>query len=341
MNDINLKTENPAISIIVPVYNVEKYLERCLNSILKQSFTNWECILIDDGSKDKSSSICDFFADKDRRFKVIHQKNQGVSQARNTGIDLATGEWIAFVDSDDWIENSMLQDLYNAAIDNKADAILCGYYRTNGKRKVEEYRFNRGWFKIPDDLVIQLNSTWGKLFKTSIIKNNNIRFPLRITYCEDACFTFYYFLISAKIYAIEKSLYNYYRNMNSIVNTITSKKIEDGILVNKFIEEKLGSKLQNINWQTYLLEKKIHSKNMYALRLPKPDIENWRNCYPELTDLIIEKSKGIRRFYYICLKNNKRIIVNILYFLIKLRRFYIYNLRPFKVFKLEITGTNQ
>lgn len=99
----------PKISIIVPVYKVEKYLHRCLDSIVAQTFTDWECILVDDGSPDGSGKICDEYAEKDGRFKVFHQENQGVSAARNKGLDNAKGEWIGFVDSDDWVSKEYFQ----------------------------------------------------------------------------------------------------------------------------------------------------------------------------------------------------------------------------------------
>lgn len=101
------------ISVIVPVYNCEKYITRCLDSILSQTFQNFECIVVDDGSTDGSSTICDKYAEQDARFTVIHQKNGGVSAARNAGIDACKGEWLAFVDSDDWCEPNMLKDMYN------------------------------------------------------------------------------------------------------------------------------------------------------------------------------------------------------------------------------------
>lgn len=105
----------PLISIIIPVYKAEKYLHCCVDSVLAQSFTNFELILIDDGSPDNSGTICDEYAKQDRRIKVFHQENQGVSAARNLGIEQAKGEWIAFIDSDDWVENTMYEEMYHAA----------------------------------------------------------------------------------------------------------------------------------------------------------------------------------------------------------------------------------
>ena len=117
----------PKISIIVPVYKVEQYLYRCLDSIVAQTFTDWECLLIDDGSPDDSGAICDEYAEKDSRFRVIHQKNSGVSAARNAGLAVARGEWIGFVDSDDWIEPDFCKTLLVAIEQTGKDCATCGY----------------------------------------------------------------------------------------------------------------------------------------------------------------------------------------------------------------------
>lgn len=107
---------SPKISIIVPVYNVEKYIRRCLDSIAGQTFTDWECICVDDGTPDASGKICDEYAQKDGRFVVIHKENGGVSSARNVGLDVAKGEYVTFCDSDDWVEKEMLEVFYNTAL---------------------------------------------------------------------------------------------------------------------------------------------------------------------------------------------------------------------------------
>lgn len=116
--------ENPKISVIVPVYNVEKYLRKCVDSILSQTFTDFELLLIDDGSKDHSGEICDEYALQDDRVKVFHKENGGVSSARNLGIDVAKGEWITFVDADDYIAENLLQSLCN--IDSNVDIAFTG-----------------------------------------------------------------------------------------------------------------------------------------------------------------------------------------------------------------------
>ena len=126
------------ISVIVPVYNIERYVERCLKSIIKQTYENVEIILVDDGSKDKSGEICDRYAEENKRIKVIHQKNQGLSAARNKGIEIATGKYIAFIDGDDYIHKQFIEILYRELIDKNADIVSCDFERVDENRTVED-----------------------------------------------------------------------------------------------------------------------------------------------------------------------------------------------------------
>lgn len=120
--------KQPKVSIIVPVFNVEQYLHHCIGSIIAQTFTDWELLLIDDGSPDKSGDICDGYAKKDGRIRVVHKENGGVSSARQRGQDEAIGEYTIHVDPDDWVEPTMLEDLYRKAKDDNADMVICDYY---------------------------------------------------------------------------------------------------------------------------------------------------------------------------------------------------------------------
>ena len=117
----------PKVSIIVPVYKAEKYLHRCIDSILSQSFTDWELILVDDGSPDSSGAICDEYAQKDARIQVIHKVNGGVSNARQSGMDIAKGEYVIHADPDDWVETNMLEELYGKAKEEDADMVICDF----------------------------------------------------------------------------------------------------------------------------------------------------------------------------------------------------------------------
>lgn len=167
---------NPEISIIVPVYNMERYLEECLESIKKQTFTNWECILVDDGSSDNSPAICEQYAESDSRFKAIHQQNRGLSVARNTALRTVSSEYIGFVDADDWIEPEMFELLYKLVTEHDADIAQVGFrkkYKSHrhstkhltdnvkvidGETAMREIGFNR----LP-------NYVWNKLHRRGII----------------------------------------------------------------------------------------------------------------------------------------------------------------------------
>lgn len=138
----------PQISVIVPVYNVEKYLSRCIESILSQTFTDFELLLIDDGSTDRSGEICDEYAKKDTRIRVFHTKNRGVSAARNLGLDNAKGEWISFVDSDDWVENDYLKSLFNDNFLTENKCVICESVY------VDFEKYNRKRFILPDVILV-------------------------------------------------------------------------------------------------------------------------------------------------------------------------------------------
>lgn len=175
------------ISIIVPVYNVEKYLDRCIKSILGQTFKDFEVILINDGSIDNSANICDRYSKKDERIKVIHKDNEGVSKARNLGIKLARGNYLVFVDSDDWIENDFLELLYKGIKQLNTDIVISGYvYEKNGKiinnfKKSAERVFSKD--EIRCEFFKQDKFSWtiyDKIFKKSLFINNSFDSRLKI-----------------------------------------------------------------------------------------------------------------------------------------------------------------
>ena len=187
------------ISIIVPVYNVEEYLPTCIESILNQSYKNFDLILVDDGSPDRSGDICDNYAKKDNRIKVIHQKNSGVSKARNTGIDNASGEWILFVDSDDELtDNSLECYISSIAESNEVDAIISGMKKVFAidEKDAEFFTLENKTFLKKDfeDMVSYIESkylfgfVWSRLFKKDIIERNSIRFNERLASFEDRLF---------------------------------------------------------------------------------------------------------------------------------------------------------
>ena len=183
--------EKPQISIIVPVYNVEDYLRQCLDSIIAQTFTDWECILVDDGSKDKSGSICDEYAQKENRFKVIHQVNSGSSAARNKGLSVISGKYTLCLDSDDWIDSDYLTSLITIADADNVDMVISAFVYDHGNRVV--VRLNKPTQLTPSVVTRELLTLlhaglWNKLVRTEIIQKNHLHFPKHDFY-EDMYFS--------------------------------------------------------------------------------------------------------------------------------------------------------
>ena len=210
------------ISVIVPVYNTEKFLNNCIESILNQTHKNLEVIIIDDGSTDNSPAICDEYAKKDSRVKVIHKENGGVSSARNAGLDIASGEYIGFIDGDDVIEPDMYHFLLANLLLCDADISRCGMVRETGDQKevwgndasVPVIRTTiEGICDVGEANGILPVSPCNKLFKHKIIKN--IRFDTRFVYAEDTLFNYYAACNAKKTVCCDKIKYHYIRNPES------------------------------------------------------------------------------------------------------------------------------
>ena len=219
------------ISIIVPVYKVEKYIRKCLDSIINQTYTNLEIILVDDGSPDNCPQICDEYSKKDKRIKVVHQKNMGLSIARNNGIKLAIGDYIGFVDSDDYIENTMFEDLFKALVENDAQMSICNFKVITDKEQYiknnypESKTYNQKEFlrEILLDKNIQ-SYAWNKLYEKDLFVD--IKYPEGKKY-EDIGTTFYLAEKCKKIQLIGKAEYNYINRKNSIVFNFDEQTILD------------------------------------------------------------------------------------------------------------------
>lgn len=231
-------------SIIVPVYNVEQYLPRCIESILNQSIKEFELILVNDGSTDESGNICDLYADKDDRIVVVHKENGGVSSARNYGLDIAKNEYIVFVDSDDYIYKDYLKKLYNPNV----DMVLCNikYDQNNNK---DYYILNNnicGEFNINGEIIDKIIESryfccvYSKMFRRSIIKKYNIKFNEDISLGEDTMFVVDYLINSYKLEVRDDVIYNYI----TYKNTLSSFK-EDNFyyleICDNYIEKKLST----------------------------------------------------------------------------------------------------
>lgn len=210
------------VSIIVPIYNTEKYLERCLRSIIKQTYSNIEIILVDDGSNDSSLDICRKYQDIDERVIVISGKNQGVSHARNQGMMHANGEFVYFIDSDDYLMSSAVETMVSSAEKHPNQLLVAGYQEVNGSNYD-----NRTWGNCiinnveANQLVLEESGVggylWNKLFRKSIIDNNNIQFDQKILVWEDALFVLKYLQNCDGMYLIDDIVYAYCRRFGSAV----------------------------------------------------------------------------------------------------------------------------
>lgn len=207
---------NPKISVIVPVYNVEKYLHRCIDSILSQTYTDFELLLINDGSKDKSGDVCDDYAAKDNRIRVFHKENGGVSRARNLGLDNATGDWVTFVDSDDAINSNYL---YSMISQSDADLVVSSFLIMDSveqwDNEIHDYKFEEDNIKYFIEKYIwsaQFCAMCCKLFKRSII--DDLRFNTEISLAEDSIFVFAYSCRVKSIRTIENYGYLYNRRID-------------------------------------------------------------------------------------------------------------------------------
>ena len=177
------------ISVIVPIYNMEKLMRKCLDSILAQTFQDYECLLIDDGSKDGSPAICDEYAAREERFKVFHKPNGGLSDARNYGIGRAQGEYTIFFDPDDWVDKDCLKDLYTKAKESDADMVICDYYNQDPhqiKYKKQEPTSLNHYDVLKDMIVGKLYGfTWNKLLKRDLYSRYNLQYTVGMYGCED------------------------------------------------------------------------------------------------------------------------------------------------------------
>lgn len=224
----------PKISVIVPVYKVEKYIHRCVDSILNQTFTDFELILVDDGSPDNCGKICDEYAEKDNRIHVIHKENGGLSDARNVGIDWAfehsDSEWITFIDSDDWIHPRYLELLYNAVVETNSAICICGYEETTGKETtVDENIFkaeiiNTEFFY--SEHIVNAVVAWGKLYKKDLFRE--IRYPVGKLH-EDEFTTYKVLFQYNSIAYVSQPLYFYFINSEGITKSEWSPKRLDAL----------------------------------------------------------------------------------------------------------------
>lgn len=247
--------EGSLVSIIIPVYNTEKYLNKCVYSILDQSWKNIEIILVNDGSADNSKRICEMFAQSDHRVVVIDKENEGVSAARNAGIEKAHGKWVLFIDSDDYVDKDMVENLLVAAEDMGAEISICNFRMENAPNQSLKYPFGT---PISDGVIESITavqameaallpdayqtSVWGKLFSLEIIRDNEIRFNEKFIVWEDYDFFFSYMRFVNKAAYASKTLYTYIQREEAVSHKKVGRNIEDWKVKSRYYATKNAEK---------------------------------------------------------------------------------------------------
>ena len=282
---------NPLVSIIVPVYNAEKYLRRCLDSIINQTYQNLEIILVDDGSKDASGKICDEYAIKDSRIRVIHKDNGGVASARQFGLENATGEYVIHADPDDWVEPTWIEELLMYALREYKDIVMCDYYREYQAESVivSEKPTSLNREDLLSDLLYERiwGALWNKLIKRSCFEKYGISFNPEMSLWEDL------YVITALIYKgasvshLPIPLYHYdcYSNANSIVRKPTLRQV----LSQKIFIEKFEPLLIELFFKEAFYQRKFQLKTR-CFRTGKENKNLFIGLFPEFNQRFIEKN---------------------------------------------------
>lgn len=215
--------EKDLISIIVPVYNAEAFLEKCVTSLMRQTYPNIEIILVDDGAKDGSPALCDAYAQQDRRVVVIHQENAGVSCARNAGLARASGKYVMFVDSDDWVDEHIAEKLYTALSQRQADMAVCSYYAAVAEDRFEPLVYEPVFIEDDVHMAQYLNSMWGQSLTNApwgtLYRRDMVgEFRVGMSFGEDTLFKVNYFSVAKSIVVISDTMYYYkcFENENSL-----------------------------------------------------------------------------------------------------------------------------
>lgn len=263
-----LSNTAPDVSVIVPVYNVERYIERCLSSLINQTCScKYEIIVVNDGTKDNSMEIVRRFADKYNNITIIEQENGGLSCARNTGIAHAAGEYIAFVDSDDYVSPDYIKLLYDSATENNSDVVCCNYFNVfekSGKSRGNFPKHPCGLYSASKTLKeiigdVKIRSyVWNKMYRRKIFTDNSLKFPVGVNF-EDFAVMPQVFYYAKTVSFIPQKLYNYVHREGSITGSICKKDINNYLLAFSFLREFMEDKgiYDEYRFTYRLLSKKI------------------------------------------------------------------------------------
>ncbi len=336
------------ISIIVPIYNSKKYLERCINSLVNQKKTkDYEIILIDDGSTDGSEAICDEYSKRYNNIKVFHKSNEGVSKARNLGILKSSGEYITFVDSDDYIEENMMHEFIEKISRNNSDIVFCGQNNisiiSNNKKEYKAYNFNNIKIKEFLDKYFSyyynnylIQGPFNKFYKRNIIIDNNIKFDETLKICEDAIFVIDFLLNSNTVSSFESCNYNYMQNgtENTLLRKFNKNEIEANWklyysfehLFKKYNSEENNMKLIKMDFinRFIICLKKMFLKSNYSKSKLLEEVNNY--IYDRRTTNIEKvkyKSNILNKLIYFTIRHKqKKFTYSLLKLYVLLKKFH-------------------
>lgn len=283
-------SQYPSISVIVPIYKAESYIHRCIDSILNQTFSDFELILVNDGSPDKSGDICNEYAQKDKRVKVFHQSNHGIGYTREFALQQAKGEYIQFVDSDDWIDSTMLQIMFEKASTENCDVVNCGFIEVlPNESKKHIFNYTNKEIFLQDIIANQWGVLWKLLFKRDLITSHDIHFLPNIDNGEDYFFVTCCLLEAKQIGFIESCLYYYNRtntNSTTSASTLSEDKIIQQVYATKRVIRILKEKGCYKKYKKALIHRKLYAK--YPLL--KTNIIKWFAIFPEVSSKAIINS---------------------------------------------------
>lgn len=332
---------NIELSIIIPIYNVDKYIKDCINSILCQTCKRkYEIILVDDGSNDNSGKICDYYSEKYEFIKTIHKKNEGVSKARNTGLDVANGKYIMFIDGDDELEENILNDMLSAISENEVDIIECDYNEIFDNRKISKGENNRKKIKYNDIHDIMLGffnkkisiGIWNKIFTRKVI--GEVRFNENVSHYEDKLFIFNVIQSSKSLMHININGYNYRKREGSA----SSNQFQYSYLEIEDVDDIIVNEMKKYSEDVYIYAQKNRLET-YLILIKMITIAKRYNDYKkEYSELIHKVRKSNRKV--IKLLNMKR---KIEVFLIKyMKSFYIIIYRTYNnILKKQLRSKNE
>ena len=305
------------VSVIIPVYNVEPYLNRCVDSVLAQTYANLEIILVDDGAPDGCGAICDEYAGKDDRVRVLHKTNGGISSARNAGIDAASGQYLAFVDSDDWVDRTFIERLRETLIENEADMSACLFCRAKDEKE-ERQRFQQTAECITSEKFFSAlteNSYAGyacnKLFKRDIIENNLLRFDERIFNGEDFLFVLKYIQYVKQVAFIKEDLYFYFFNQDGMMHRV---RLNERFLTVLCAREKALELLSRVAPDCYGVCMASYLSILCKIKyMAMADLKKYSEIYRQVNEKLKTARKGLLRLQRVSLKTKFKLWLMIYY----------------------------